>query len=137
MTKDAALTMALEFNKRFFSLNAVDVSANISVPRDEWRVLFKSIQTALAQTSDSVKQEPVGTFFVQHWRGLENQHFDADGHGLPDGEYKLYTAPPNREWVGLTDEEVDLTSAKFFPQDLLVFHSGMYVAQNILKERNT
>ena len=25
---------------------------------------------------------------------------------LPDGTYSLYTTPPKRTWVGLTDEEI-------------------------------
>jgi hypothetical protein len=42
-----------------------------------------------------------------------------------------------RPWVGLTDEDVNRESAPITSQMKLAFHSGMYVAQQILKERNT
>jgi hypothetical protein len=41
-----------------------------------------------------------------------------------------------REWVGLTDEDVNRESAPITSQMKLAFHAGMYVAQQILKERN-
>jgi len=41
-----------------------------------------------------------------------------------------------REWVGLTDEDVNRESAMIAQQMKLAFHAGMYVAQKILKERN-
>jgi hypothetical protein len=42
-----------------------------------------------------------------------------------------------RPWVGLTDEDVNKESAMIASQMKLAFHAGMYVAQQILKERNT
>jgi hypothetical protein len=48
--------------------------------------------------------------------------------------YNTYTS---REWVGLTDEDVNRESAMIASQMKLAFHAGMYVAQKILKERNT
>ena len=42
-----------------------------------------------------------------------------------------------REWVGLTDEDVNRESAPITSQMKLAFHAGMYVAQQVLKERNT
>ena len=96
-----------------------------------------AIEEALAQPSDSIEQEPVA------WL-RDPKHYPEPDLTLPHVTWErerlniipLYTTPPAREWVGLTDEEVDLMSAKFFPQDLLAFHSGMYMAQNILKEKN-
>jgi len=41
-----------------------------------------------------------------------------------------------RQWVGLTDEDVNRESAPIAQQMKLAFHAGMYVAQQILKERN-
>lgn len=66
----------------------------------------------------------------------------------------LYAAPPSaqpeqvdcprcghvcsqREWKGLTDEDVNRESAPIAQQMKLAFHAGMYVAQKILQERNT
>jgi hypothetical protein len=42
-----------------------------------------------------------------------------------------------REWQGLTDEDVNRESAMIASQMKLAFHAGMYVAQQVLKERNT
>jgi hypothetical protein len=42
-----------------------------------------------------------------------------------------------RPWVGLTDEDVNRESAMIASQMKLAFHAGMYVAQEILKEKNT
>jgi hypothetical protein len=42
-----------------------------------------------------------------------------------------------RKWQGLTDEDVNRESAMIAPKMKLAFHAGMYVAQQILKERNT
>jgi hypothetical protein len=41
-----------------------------------------------------------------------------------------------RKWVGLTDEDVNRESAPIAQQMKLAFHAGMYVAQQILKEKN-
>ena len=66
----------------------------------------------------------------------------------------LYTTPPaakpeqvdcprcghvcsQRPWVGLTDEDVNRESAPIASQMKLAFHAGMYVAQKILKEKNS
>lgn len=42
-----------------------------------------------------------------------------------------------RPWQGLTDEDVNRESAMIAQQMKLAFHAGMYVAQEILKEKNT
>jgi hypothetical protein len=49
---------------------------------------------------------------------------------------KLYSESTKREWVGLTDEDVNRESAPIARQMKLAFHAGMYVAQKILKEKN-
>lgn len=42
-----------------------------------------------------------------------------------------------REWVGLTDEDVNRESAMIAQKMKLAFHAGMYIAQKILKEKNS
>jgi len=62
------------------------------------------------------KQEPVAVIRTWHKMGeqhaeLWNWHTGLDA--LPDGEHTLYTTPqPQREWVGLTDEEIALACAE-------------------------
>ena len=51
------------------------------------------------------EQEPVATLNISRFKGhLANHDFDYFGE-LPDGTHTLYTTPPKREWVGLTDEQ--------------------------------
>ena len=64
-------------------------------------------KTALAQPPLPV-QEPVGSLSVRYYRGFKamtNTDFDYTGD-LPEGDYELYTAAPQRPWVGLTDEDI-------------------------------
>jgi len=53
------------------------------------------------------------------------------------GDCQGWVSSPKREWVGLTDEDVNRESAMIALKMKLAFHAGMYVAQQILKERNT
>jgi hypothetical protein len=60
--------------------------------------MFDDAVKALRQALEE-KREPVGYFSVNDYgRWEENE----GTYGEP-----LYTAPPKKEWVGLTDEEID------------------------------
>jgi hypothetical protein len=66
----------------------------------DWPVV-EELKERLAQPApvpEAHKQEPVGYFSVNDYgRWEENE----GTYGEP-----LYTAPPKREWVGLTDEQI-------------------------------
>ena len=89
MTKDKALTMALDFIER--------------VNKDGWLLadfepeMYAAI-TAIKESLKQSEQEPVGKF-AKFTDGIWREVTD----GSP-GIF-LYTAPPQREWVGLTYEE--------------------------------
>jgi hypothetical protein len=90
----------------------------LSLPEQEpvaWQ--YKTAEAGIF-VSDQLPQD------VQVWQDIE--------WSIP-----LYTTPPQRPWVGLTDEDVNRESAPIAQQMKLAFHAGMYVAQKILKERNT
>jgi hypothetical protein len=53
------------------------------------------------------------------------------------GDCQGWVSSPKREWQGLTDEDVNRESAPITSQMKLAFHAGMYVAQKILKEKNS
>jgi hypothetical protein len=53
------------------------------------------------------------------------------------GDCQGWVSSPKREWVGLTDEDVNRESTMIPLKMKLAFHAGMYVAQQVLKERNT
>jgi hypothetical protein len=111
----------------------------------------------LCDALEQPEQEPVETY-IHHYRSQPH----PNDFGIPKGHWwqaKQYadavnTTPPaaqpqqvdcprcghvcsQREWQGLTDEDVNRESAPITSQMKLAFHAGMYVAQKILKERNT
>jgi len=91
MTKDEALKMALEA----LELSAVTVDS-FGVQRKTQKAIT-AIKEALAQPA----QKPVA------WMDEYGDVLSAstvDGTGLRN--IPLYTAPPQRTWVGLTDEEL-------------------------------
>jgi len=108
---------------------------------DRWHEALKSLDphiqqlavNALRATAAQPEQGPVGMvkelFTNAAWNRLD----------VP-GSTKVYLVTPpaaQRQWVGLTDEDVNRESAPITSQLKLAFHAGMYVAQEILKERNT
>jgi hypothetical protein len=119
MTKDEALKMTLEVMR-----NQGDVSV------DEWIATEKAIKEALAQP----EQEPVawryrwsvegGNWVWNYATYIERQ---KDDRCEP-----LYTTPPQRTWVGLTDEEMQ--SIAFESADAL---SAVFVTEAKLKEKNS
>jgi hypothetical protein len=66
--KDEVLKLAAEFDKRFTSMNGIDLPERVSVPRDEWRALHEAIRQALA-----AQQEPVESEILQAITDPENQ----------------------------------------------------------------
>jgi hypothetical protein len=92
---------------------------------------MSALREALAEQPAPVpeahKQEPVGYFSVNDYgRWEENE----GTYGEP-----LYTAPPKKEWVGLTDDEVDAcyfaARTPFF--DIWVFATEL---EQALKKKN-
>lgn len=68
-------------------------------------------------------QEPVANLTI------ENGKLAIAAKILSDGVYDLYTTPPKREWVGLTDEE----TSGFTQHEMTVVK---YVSK-VLQEKNT
>jgi hypothetical protein len=91
---------------------------------------------------------PFGKILIT-WKGWKEYH-DAcvdefpggfEAYGLPDDvkaacevEYlrRLYTTPPQRTWVGLTDEDVDLIANKH-----ATLQGAIWAIEAKLKEKNT
>ena len=98
------------------------------------------LQKALAQP----EQEP-----LEYWNAVEGwvkidevrQHFDSVGCGTiyktaGEGREPLYTTPPQRPWVGLTEEDWGWVADRK-GTSLDSFDQGAAWAQARLKERNT
>lgn len=88
-------------------------------------------QAALAQPA----QEPVAWMHVQgdyeepSWRQLDDDEIEMGWK-----QYPLYTAPPQRPWVGLTDEEIQPRLNGLPTQSIAVYARNI---EAILKEKNT
>ena len=67
---------------------------------------------------------------INAW-SLREVYFDEDGNP------SMHRSPPQRTWVGLTDEEVSRGSDHIPQQKKLAFYAGLYIAEKILKEKNT
>ena len=125
MTKEA-LKLALEVMQ-----NQGDVSV------DEWLATEKAIKEALAQP----EQEPVvfwdgeSRFVSQKTKEWDKRTGGTLGFGC---DIALYTTPPQRTWVGLTDEEIkrlgdlDLDSNYFG-----LWYDFAKAIEAKLKEKNT
>ena len=118
MTKDEALKLALE---------ALETKGEHH-PRVHQAIT--AIKEALAQ----LEQEAAATLAVR-WHppvGTVAYVLEVD---LPIGIHKLYTTPPQRTWVGLTDEEISELRLKTF--DAVATNHEVYRAiEAKLKEKN-
>jgi hypothetical protein len=156
-TKDKALKLAVEFDKRFTSMNGIDVPERVSVPRDEWRALHDAIKQALAADV----QEPVAwRYDLKQTGSFAGTSTEYSRIKLKIGENwtPLYTTPPaapvqpvawdrpiiytpphmappaQQQWVGLTDEEIiDMYNEPRSDAEMIAF--GREVEAK-LKERN-
>ena len=94
---------------------ALSVLCNNVYPRDGVRdnrhLTPKSHAAIYQQTIDDLfnrlaqpEQEPVGHADLE----INNIYLfnDQEDRVIPNGRKSLYTAPPERQWVGLTDEEI-------------------------------
>ena len=108
MTKDEALKIALDYVLR---------TTYWTEGRDRHDTL-KAIKEALAQP-----EKDAGYVCV-------------DGYRHPAAF--IHTTPPKREWVGLTDEEMDIAFTKTFGamNDWDSFADGCNWAEKMLKEKN-
>ena len=143
MTKDEIIEMAREAGFVTNEIKSYVISPYTSEDQDLYEeleafaklVAEKAIKEALAQP----EQEPVAkVMFVD---GLKtNNLLDCD---LPVGTL-LYTTPPQRTWVGLTDEEIEKGRDQTFsinnpycPCDSKTMRKAVRWAEAKLKDKNT
>ena len=95
------------------------------------RTKIEALRQALAQP----EQEPVAWMhnFIE---GNVVAHKPADISRHPDRWTPLYTAPPKKEWVGLTDEEIESELTKEFGQWWSRHVSVCRAIEAKLKEKN-
>ena len=103
-----------------------------------WQGKNKAIETLRARLAQP-EPEPLEYWnAVEGWVNLDEvrQHFDSVSCGTiykkpGEGRQPLYTAPPQREWQGLTDEDrYEFAAAQYGWEDLLI------AAEARLREKN-
>ena len=125
MTKDEALKLALEALK-FNQAN--------------WRGkdnAITSIKWALALTSTKCEVQPAQEPVAWMVKGelYKTQQFHLEG-GAYANQIPLYATPPQREWVGLTDEEIDTTWKKWIGTER-ANKSYTLAIEDTLRSKNT
>lgn len=107
------------------------------------KYIYSDTIEALRARLSQPEQEP-----FEYWNAVEGwvkidevrQHFDTTNCGTiykheGEGRIPLYAEPPQREWVGLTDEELE-----FYTEELGQGELGRGVLRAVvdfLKEKNT
>jgi hypothetical protein len=143
-TKDDALKLGAAFDKRFTSMNGVDVPERVSVPRDEWRALHAALKQALAAPVQEPDAMGCKCSICGEWqRWTPSGMACKNGHGGARGiNHRLYTTPPaaQRQFVGLTDGQIE----SLWDHGMYVHCSGITALRAItraieakLKEKNT
>jgi hypothetical protein len=118
--------------------HALTQLSNTAPPQPELEELGEIVpadEEQLKRIAKLVEPEPVA-WAMNRPDGLFLDIITPEEHESFEGEYTvpLYTAPPQREWQGLTDEEImDACSAVWASHPVEVGQ----VVQNLLKERNT
>jgi hypothetical protein len=76
-----------------------------------WEIAKNAYTTLKQAIEQSESQEPVGAVEINDLQGFisdDYSHILVYPKGsYPEGGVDLYTAPPKREWVGLTDDEIN------------------------------
>jgi hypothetical protein len=135
MTKDKALKLALE--ALIWTTGSGDFGKGGQAYEGAKNCLFPAI-TALKEALAQPEQEPVAWMndstpsgiFARHMEGAKNF-----GCTIP-----LYTAPPQRTWVGLTDEEINDCLVSADPCECLAEPEARQLVEDVeakLKDKNT
>ena len=105
-------------------------------PTDEAIELYDEAKGAIKEALAQPEQEPVGKF-AKFTDGVWREVTDGSA-GVP-----LYTHPPQRTWVGLTDEELEQLSNKWriiydgHLNTVFACRSVFEMVEAKLKEKNT
>ena len=136
--------------KRIMLSSADDASPAVDAIRDFAKMRDLSLDDAKVQDWNTTppKRKPLTDEEMQlmakrieGWVKIEEvrEHFDSVGCGTiyktaGEDRVALYTAPPKREWVGLTDDEFDKIYDQHIPTENYAESMAMVAAK--LKEKN-
>ena len=108
------------------ALDALKYHTEHTYPFHLTNVAIEALQKELAQP----EQEPVAWMYINEDGECEQIEYGTDGCNDPDIQ-PLYTAPPRKEWVGLTDEERHAYTQSPFTEE------NYRAIEAKLKEKNT
>jgi hypothetical protein len=91
---------------------------------------FSEVNQEIEEALKQPEQEPVAWMWKDG--SLTSDPDEADGTWT-----KLYTAPPNRDWNGLTQEECEDLCAKYHDDKIVTVEKLLMVTDALLKEKNT
>jgi hypothetical protein len=95
VTKDEALRLALE---------ALEFDSFYATGKQEAITAIKAV--LLSRSDGEAKDEPVAWVYSEFWQHLENLNCGT-AYRLPGiGRQPLYTTPPQRTWIELTNQEL-------------------------------
>ena len=128
-----------------------DYEAKMQLAEHEWEMVKTEHdkQVTIAQAYERgwnaalahaaiAQQEPVAWMYTSQWKS--NERFITTYQSelttyKADKVWPLYTAPQKKEWVGLTDDEIeDIYFDKFSMSELEGFARSI---EQVLKEKNT
>jgi hypothetical protein len=128
-----AAEMALESWGFFFSQAHPEIVGLMY--GNDWAKIAKERTEALRQALAQPEQEPVGYVTIEtisSWAKVPSiKWFKKPTQG------PLYTAPPKREWVGLTDEEIEECKINGGLPHAINWRLSVKVMEAKLKEKNT
>ncbi len=138
MTKDEAMKLALDA--------LVDVQEMMTTS-DWFNERVQAVRQALEQPEQkpvawSVRNRLTGTHWYTHESKYTSQYYanlysHRESDGYPTMEVTpLYTAPPKREWVGLTNEEIVKASIGHVEGEHMLPHSFAREIEKLLREKN-
>ena len=136
-TKDEALKLALE--AMTYADACLKKQLTMKYKHEYAQDLLLEAGTAIKDVLAQPEQEPVAWISPKEllvmrgnaYAGAKDWRVNL-GLEPEEGDVGLYTTPPQRTWVGLTDEEMQ--SIAFESADAL---SAVFVAEAKLKEKNT
>ena len=97
-----------ELNKLSIGANAICLPAEIDDAMETLRNRLAQPEPEPVAWSVTLEGEHIGNFYIKQQDAEEAMHdLNKDWPQWVRKAVPLYTAPPQREWQGLTDEEID------------------------------